>query len=249
MEIITGAAIRQFGSKSGSQELIHTLERDALHRTALAKSCFETFVRERLSAHAFGAAAGGVTATWKEIEGQPVHDTIAEARFHDLVVLARAPQHGQFSTEAIGHILVGCGRPVLLVPAFDVTTIGHSVAIAWKENAEAARALTGAMPILLQAKKVFVVSIDETGHQGEDLANSVEHLVSQLARHGLAAEAHVFASHPYDAAETLVREALKLGADLLIAGAYSHGRVRELVFGGFTRQVLDACELSVFFMH
>jgi nucleotide-binding universal stress UspA family protein len=73
--------------------------------------------------------------------------------------------------------------------------------------------------------------------------------VSQLARHGLVAEAHVLAAHPYNAPETLVREALELGADLLIAGAYSHGRVRELVFGGFTRQVLDACKLSVFFMH
>jgi nucleotide-binding universal stress UspA family protein len=249
MQIITGAAVRQFGSRSGNQELIHALERDALHHTALAKSCFETFARERLSAHAFGTAAGGVTATWKEIEGQPVHDTVAEARFHELVVLARAPQYGQFSTEAIGHILVGCGRPVLLVPNRDVTTIGHSVAIAWKESAEAARALTGAMPLLLRAKRVFVVSINETGHQSEHLASSAQHLVSQLARHGLAAEAHVFAAQPHAAAETLAREALKLGADLLIAGAYSHGRVRELVFGGFTRQILGACELPVFFMH
>jgi hypothetical protein len=133
MQIIAGAAVRQFGSGSGNQELIHALERDALHRTSLAKSCFETFTRERLSAHAFGTAAGGVTASWRQVEGQPVHDTVAEGRFHELVVLARAAAHGHFSTEAIGHILVGCGRPVLLVPASDIAAIGHSVAIAWKK--------------------------------------------------------------------------------------------------------------------
>ena len=249
MQIIAGAAIRQFASRSGNQELIHALQREAQHHSAFAKSSFETFARERLSAHAFGTAAGGVTASWKQIEGDPIHDTIAEARFYELVVLARAPQHGQFSKDAIGHILVGCGRPVLLVPNSDIAAIGHSVAIAWKESAEAARALTGAMPLLLRAKNVFVFSVDETGHQSEQLAGSAERLVSQLARHGLAAEAHVLAAQPHVAAETLAREALKLGADLLVAGAYSHGRVRELVFGGFTRQILAACELPIFLMH
>lgn len=249
MQIIAGAAIRQFGSRSGNVELIHALEHEASHRTALAKSCFETFMQQRVSAHAFGTAAGGVTTTWKQIEGDPVRDTIAEARFHDLVVLARAPQNAQFSTEAIGHILVGCGRPVLLVPDSDVTTIGHGVAIAWKESAEAARALTAAMPLLTRAKKVFVLSVDETGHQSEQLAGSAQRLVSQLARHGIAAAAHLLEGHTQSAAETLAREAQNLGADVMVAGAYSHGRVRELVFGGFTRQVLGACGLPVLLMH
>jgi nucleotide-binding universal stress UspA family protein len=130
-----------------------------------------------------------------------------------------------------------------------MTTIGHSVAVAWKESAEAARAMTGAMPLLLRAKKMFVISVDESGHQKEQLANSGERLVAQLARHGLATEAHVLSSPPHAAAETLARAGVELGADLLVAGAYSHGRMRELVFGGFTRQVLSSCELPVFLMH
>jgi nucleotide-binding universal stress UspA family protein len=249
MQLIAAAAVRQFGSRTSNEALIHSLEREALHHSALAKSCYETFARDRLSAHAFGTAAGGVTASWRQIEGHPVSDTIGEARFHELVVLARATQHAGFSTEAIGNILVGCGRPVLLVPDRDITTIGHSVAVAWKESAEAARAMTGAMPLLLRAKKVFVISVDESGHQKEQLAGSGERLVAQLARHGLTAEAHVVSATPHAAAETLAREGVSLGADLLVAGAYSHGRMRELVFGGFTRQILGSCELPVFLMH
>jgi nucleotide-binding universal stress UspA family protein len=249
MQIIGVAALRQFGSKSGNRELIHTLEREALRRTELAKSTFDGFVEARLSAHAFGTAASGVTASWREIEGNPVHDTTMEARFHDLVVLGRAPEHGEFSTEAIGNILVGCGRPVLLAPNHDVTTVGHSVAIAWKESAEAARAITAAMPLLLHSKKVFVVSVDESADHDQQVTKSAERLVGQLGRHGLPAEAHSLTAPPHAAAETLISEAQRLGADLLLAGAYSHGRMRELVFGGFTRKILGSCDLPVFLLH
>ena len=249
MQIITAAALGQFGSRTGNQELIHTLQREALHRTALAKSAFETFSKERLSTHAFGSSAGGVTATWHQNEGAPVRDTISEARFHDLVVLARAPHHAEFSIEAIGNILVGCGRPVLLAPDHELTTMGHSIAIAWKETAEAARAISVAMPFLLRAKQVFVMSVDETGRDKDKLIRSAEKLTAQLTHHGLDAQAHVIAAEPRAAAEALAREAKTLGADLLIAGAYSHGRMRELVFGGFTRKILASCDLPVCLMH
>lgn len=249
MDIVLAAALRQFGTKMSNRELVLSLQQEALSRTGSAKDSFEQFYNRHFSAHAFGSAASGVTASWRQIEGNPVQNAIAEARFSDLVVLARAPEHGEFSTDSIANIVVGCGRPVLLVANAELSTIGHTVAIAWKEKAEAARALTAAMPLLARAKKVLVLTVDEERGDAQQSTNSAMRLAKQLARHGFTAESYGLAAEPRLAAETLLQKAKDLGADLLVTGAYSHGRMRELVFGGFTRTALSSCDLPVFMLH
>jgi len=249
MEIVLAAAKRQFGSKMSNKELVLSLKHEAASRTQLAKAAFEQFFQRHFSAPAFGSSASGVTTSWRQMEGNPVQDTVAEARYSDLVVLARAPEHGQFSPDSVAHILVGCGRPVLLVPEAELDAIGSTVAIAWKEKAEAARAVTAAMPLLKRAKKVVILTVDEEGSDTTRSTRSAQRLAGQLARHGLAAEGHGLAAEPQGAAAALVRKGKELGANLLVLGAYSHSRVRELVFGGFTRTVLKNCDLPLLLLH
>jgi nucleotide-binding universal stress UspA family protein len=249
IEIILSAALRQFGTKMSNQELVLSLREDALSRTRSAKESFDQFLERRLSTHAFGSAASGVTACWRELEGNPVQNTIDEARFNDLVVLARVMNHGEFSVDSIANILIGCGRPVLLMPNVEPGSLGHIVAIAWKETAEAARAVTAAMPMLARAKKILVLTAAEDDGDPQQSAQSAERLAGKLARHGLTVEAYGFSAPQRAGAGTLLRKAKELGAGLLVAGAYSHGRMRELVFGGFTRTVLDSCELPIFLLH
>jgi nucleotide-binding universal stress UspA family protein len=38
-------------------------------------------------------------------------------------------------------------------------------------------------------------------------------------------------------------------ADLLVIGAYSHSRMRQVVFGGVTEHVLDHAELPILMTH
>lgn len=64
----------------------------------------------------------------------------------------------------------------------------------------------------------------------------------QVEAHGLSAERHA-------GANVLIEKAKALGADLIVSGAYSHSRMRELVFGGFTRTLLTACDLPVLLLH
>ena len=249
MEIVMAAAVRQFASKKSNRELVLSLQADAASRTNLAKETFDQFFKRHLAAHAFGSATGGATAAWRQMEGNPVEDTTAAARFSDLVVLARAAEGGQFPADSVANILIGCGRPVLLVPDVDPGAIGSIIAIAWKEKAEAARAVTAAMPLLARAKKVVVLTMNEEGADTTESTQSAQRLASQLARHGMATEAHGLAAGPQADPQILLGKAKELGANLLVAGAYSHSRVSELVFGGFTRAILRKCDLPLFLLH
>lgn len=249
MEIVVAAAVGQVTSKMGNIELIHALQREAATKAEQAKASFDAFSKRDLSGHAFGLATAGITASFRELEGNPVQDLIAAARFSDLVVLGRAPVGSQFSRDAVANILVCCGRPVVLVPNTELSSIGRTIAIAWKEKAESARAVTAAMPLLSRAKKVVVLTAAEANADAANCARSAEHLAQQLARHGIATEARTIAATERSVEQRLVEAARESGADLLVAGAYSHSRVRELVFGGFTREVLIACGLPVFLLH
>jgi len=64
-----------------------------------------------------------------------------------------------------------------------------------------------------------------------------------------ATEARTIAATKRSVEQRLVETARESGADLLVAGAYSHSRVRELVFGGFTSEVLTACDLPILLLH
>jgi nucleotide-binding universal stress UspA family protein len=249
MKIVLNAALHQFASSHSNRELVLTLQKEAAAHSVEAKRVFDQFWDRHLGAHAFASAQSGVSAVFRCIEGEPVHDTVSAARFADLVVIGRAADHAVFSTDQIANVLVGCGRPVLLVPQGERNAIGSTVAIAWKEKAEAARAVTAAMPLLTRAKKVLVLSADEDGTQSGVHAASAEHLASQLRRHGMIVEAHGLVAQPNCGASVLTKKAKDLGADLVVSGAYSHSRMRELVFGGFTRALLTACDLPVLLLH
>ncbi len=250
MELVVAAAVRQFGSRMGNRELIHALEKEAAARAHAARTAFDAFYERHFGAHAYGNSASGVVASWREIEGNPVEAVVSTARFADLLVLARAPEHGQYAPAAIANFLVNCGRPLLLAPNAEVTSIGHTIAIAWKETAEAARAVTAAMPLLLRAKKVLVLSVAEGAEEEAHMcAQSADRLGRYLARHGIPVETRGLKAATHGAPQALLHEAKELNADLLVAGAFSHSRVREIVLGGFTREMLDVCDLPLFLLH
>jgi nucleotide-binding universal stress UspA family protein len=52
-------------------------------------------------------------------------------------------------------------------------------------------------------------------------------------------------------AEILLGEATgpAVGATLLVMGGYGHGRLREALFGGFTRRVLTEADIPVLMAH
>jgi nucleotide-binding universal stress UspA family protein len=242
MQIVTVAAVQQFAGKPHSAEAIHALEKTADVASAAAFAAFDEFLK-RLSPE------DAVEASLRQIQGEPVRDTAAAARFSDLTVLGRAAEGAQFTLDAVANILVACGRPVLVVPEAPLAALGSTIAIAWKETAEAARAVTAAMPFLERAKRIAVLSAPESEDEAPACAASAERLADGLRQYGVKVDSPIMPPGGADAADTLLKAAHDTGSDLLVMGAYGHGRLRELVFGGFTRQVLQTSSLPVLMLH
>jgi nucleotide-binding universal stress UspA family protein len=74
-------------------------------------------------------------------------------------------------------------------------------------------------------------------------------LADGLRQYGVKVDSPIMPPGGADAADTLLKAAHDTGSDLLVMGAYGHGRLRELVFGGFTRQVLQTSSLPVLMLH
>jgi nucleotide-binding universal stress UspA family protein len=246
IEIIRAVAVGQFSSDVSNTELIGKLQHQAREAQKAARATVERFRSEH-------AGDQSIIIEAREIAGDPVQQTIAYARYNDLLVLARVEDGAVFSTGDLGTILMACGRPVLLVPAKPITnhTSTSSVVIAWKDTAEAARAVTAAMPILHKAERIVVVTVEEDGGEYDkaDAKAAAERLAAQLKKHGLNAQAQSIPRHGRPAPEAMLDGLNQLGADLLVMGAYGHSRAREMVFGGFTRHVLRSAAIPVFLFH
>jgi nucleotide-binding universal stress UspA family protein len=118
--------------------------------------------------------------------------------------------------------------------------------ICWKDTREARRAVSDALPLLSKVEEVVVVEAIEA-ESGRDAAHArVDDVISWLKRHDIAAFARVFRC-PME--EDSMEKLFQYGADLIVAGAYGHTRLREWVFGGFTRDLLHRSPVCVLLVH
>ena len=169
-----------------------------------------------------------------------------KARSADLVIKSTVPGDQLDMTRAvdIGDLLMRLGRPLLLVPPGLSSPRLDRMLVAWKDTREARRALVDAMPLLRLAREVQVVEVVAQ----QDLARAHERvgdIVTWLGRHGIQATASASAGGG-DHGAVLSAIATQWGADLIVAGAYGHSRLREWVLGGVTRELLlksDRCAL------
>ncbi|MCK7611802.1 universal stress protein [Roseibium sediminicola] len=141
---------------------------------------------------------------------------------------------------AIDGALFDSGRPVLYIPkTFENGRIGTRVAIAWNARPEAARAISDALPFLMETKDITLLVVDPVvgdDDHGEDPGSDIA-LV--LARHGLKVTVQNVASTGRTVSETLLDTCREHGTDLLVMGAYGHSRLRENILGGTTREMLE----------
>jgi nucleotide-binding universal stress UspA family protein len=218
-------------------------------------------VRERAQAvcdkerEAFEHAANlrGLSAEWRVVAEGLESDPALHARYVDLTILGQLdPDRGE--SELIRprpeQVTLASGRPVLIVPyAGHYETVGHRVLIGWNASREATRAVNDAMPLLVAADVVTVLTID--AREGPDAHGELPgaDVSLHLARHGVKAEIERTVSAGISAGEVLLSRAADLGADLLVIGAYGHSRVRELLLGGATRSILRSMTLPVLMSH
>jgi nucleotide-binding universal stress UspA family protein len=138
------------------------------------------------------------------------------------------------------------GRPVLIAPPSSPRSLASNVLVAWNCSTEQARTMADAMPILRLAERITIATVEGAtvaGPSGEQMARN-------LKINGIAAEPITLKpSGKRNAGEILLAKAEELGCDLIIKGAYTQSRLRQMIFGGTTRHILANARLPVLMAH
>lgn len=187
---------------------------------------------------------------WLELGSPPIAEFTRQALFADLLVLgqrgADEARDVDVPADFVSSVLIDSGRPAIVVPHITraVPRLGR-VLVAWKATRESARAVTAALPVLLQASQVTVVSFDE----GDSAADGEPGIVGYLRQHGVQAAFRRQVAAELDVGGQLLSLAADEQADLLVMGCYGHGRAREWALGGVTRTVLQSMTIPVLMSH
>ena len=226
-------------------DVMAVAEREADERKEQAQTVFdETCARNDLKI-SDQPSAGTPTAHFSLVTGREEDVMASRGRLTDLII-ARRPEEGEEVTFSVTleAALLDTGRPVLVVPPSDPMNFGSTIAIYWNGSPEAGKAINYAMPFLEKAKGVYVLEVDKMKHSGPGTAE----VVNYLAWHGVTAEARNLEPRGSDS-ESLLAATSAAGADMLVMGAYTRSRLRRLVFGGVTRDVLTRTNVPVLMAH
>ena len=174
---------------------------------------------------------------------------VAEACSADIIVTGVAPSDFYEGPNAVnaGEIIMQVGRPVIVVPNAIKNFKLDNILVAWKDTREARRAIADALPILKLATQVTVIEICAESEM--EVANErLAEVIAWLVRHGIAAKPVVSISVDTDATQ-LIALAKQHGADIVVAGAYGHSRLRQWVLGGVTNDLLQRADLCSLLSH
>ncbi|MDB5650490.1 MAG: Universal stress protein family protein [Hyphomicrobiales bacterium] len=164
-------------------------------------------------------------------------------RIFDCTVLGRpGADRGDPRMATAEAALFESGRPIILAPPIAPKVFGETVVIAWNQSMETARATAMAMSVLRRASKVFVMTIDEFRSEGP----TGDHLAELLQHNGIAAEYVVRGAKGRNSGDAILRGVEALGGDLLVKGAYTQSRLRQMFFGGATSHIMANAVIPVF---
>ena len=197
-----------------------------------------------------------VEAEWRYVSNARslVADVIAEhALTADIVVMPQATgeEWGPWA-ELPERVILNTGRPVMVVPEkLTVAEAPQRIVVAWTDSPQAARATFDALPLLVRADRVEVLTVGAGSRRGaEERALAVDQVALVLARHGVNAVATGDVREAVDSVgEIILEHAREAHADLLVMGCYSHSRFRESLLGGVSRTILAEATLPVVTAH
>lgn len=188
-----------------------------------------------------------IDARWIEVNGDDDQAVQAAVHRYDLTVFPHVAA-STFGTHAISasHIGMVSGGPVLVLPerGFPIP-FGKRVMVAWKESREAARALRDAWPFLSAAQEVHFLAV---ARDAPDDFDDVMRL--NLEAHGVKTfRMHVDRNEDIEVGNAIQRHSGMVGAELVVLGLYGHSRMRELLLGGVSRNLLSTLPLPLLVSH
>jgi nucleotide-binding universal stress UspA family protein len=227
------------------QELAKSFEREQGDGEKLARQKFDDLVAQhRIDCRESARPTELPSAYFRTVEGDVAEEIEKRGAAYDLIVIAR-PQDKLASQPVVEAALFSTGCPVLVAPPNPPKVIGEHVMIAWNQSVPSARAVRCAMPFLETAAQVEIFSIATGAKKGA----SPQDIARFLASHNVEARLIVASPDRRTVGETILSKASELGVDLLVLGAFSQGRIRQLILGGVTDYALKHADLPMLMAH
>lgn len=225
---------------------------------AIIKSGLNTFKHEAERVRvAFEKATAGrpFVAEWRLAGADQLgyaETILDQVRAADIAFVGQRDSDWNYSTlmDEPERLAIESGRPVLIVPhAGRFPVFGKRVTVAWNGRREAARAVFDALPILKEAEKVRIVWINPQNEASDVGDIPAAEIAITLARHGVKCETAKAYATDLKVGDVILSDLADDGTDLLVMGAYGRSRIREFVFGGTTKHILNHMTVPVLMSH
>ena len=225
---------------------LETFKQESQEDAAQARKLFETFMQENKVPRADGIT-NSLSFGWLPDAPEGESFVGSHGRAFDVIVLSRPDANTTgLHNKSVESGLFESGRPILIAPPKPALQIGKNVLIAWNRSTEQARTTALAMPLLERADCVTVLTV--VG--GTDVPGpSADQIARNLQRNGIKAVLMSVDIGNRTTGEAVLATAEQLGCDLLIKGAYTQSRLRQMIFGGTTRHILANSSLPVLLAH
>jgi nucleotide-binding universal stress UspA family protein len=242
----------RFGSRLigiAARQLVVPMVTDAVSGTIVGgESAHDAEADIRSAEVQFRKAAGtNGTIEWRGAIEQPNHYLVEQSRAADLIVLGRRGAgdltNGAFAAGA-GDVAMNAGRPILVAPPGTDYLSARRVVIGWKNTREARRAVRDSLPFLKAAQDVYVTAFGPEANDAD-----LRDVRGYLKLHGVEARVISRNGVDTDVSDAIMEVASGHNADLIVAGAYGHSRMREWIFGGVTHDLLDRAPVCCLMAH
>ena len=226
------------------EEIMEVTEKEGGERSVRVKAQFDAFCQSSgIAISDTPGAVSGPTICWREENGREDEIVAIRGRLFDLIACGRPVRESALpSPITLEAALLDTGRPILIAPPTMPATMGSHIAVAWESSPEATHAISASMPLLAKAGKVTLLAADPI--ESPDIPP--EDGVTRLAWAGIKAGILRFDVNEDEIGRAYLKHAKEIGADMLVKGAYSRSRVRQMILGGRTRHIIPNTEIPTF---
>ena len=225
---------------------LESYRQESLEEAAQARKLFEAFMQERKITRSTGGS-NGLSFGWLDDAPEGEGFVGSYGRVFDITVLSRPDANTiGLHNRAIESGLFESGRPILLSPPTPPKQIATNIMLHWNCSTEQSRASGFAMPLLHQASQVTVLNV--VGGQAVP-GPSAEQFLKHLQLNGIPAKLKSVNLDGKSTGEAILAAAKAEGCDLLVKGAFTQSRLRQMIFGGATSHILANAELPVLMAH
>jgi nucleotide-binding universal stress UspA family protein len=203
-----------------------------------------------LEQYAGRCGEAGVSCTTPSQTSLSLDRVLFEAQRHDLIVMDRlrtlVPGFEGPQSQNLGRILKHSPRPIVMVPPHGAAGDRREVMVAYDGSLQSARALySAAFSVLESDAKVHIVSVAAARAES---ARAADQAIAFLRLHQVDAIPHPIESHESPSG-VILDQADRLGAGLIVMGAYGEPVLREFFLGSVSRNILEESRVPVFLAH